>query len=425
VSIKKVVVWVNGAGRTLWWREAIRRALANGVLFDADLEDLYSTACMEVGSAPKDEKFALRTAPVQMIGFDTEEVPVNLTSISNVQNVSNLVNDQELKFSEVGLTAIYGDNGSGKSSYAKILKNACLTRGDTPQIITNIYNPSTDQSNALLTVKVGQKEPYTINWLYRGEQNEDLKSIRVFDSNSSIHYISKEDPIEYKPTSLKLVGELTKACKFIENKVAKEKVLISLKKQLPIFTEGTKTKEFIDNLNHKTTKMSLDNVCASQQEIDSIEDLLKELAILQTNSPKELKEKFKEQHKKLEPISNHFEMLKQKLTDKNINEIRQVYVDYQTKQKTAELVRKQKLDGHSVDGICSPSWQNMWVHVEAFIKQNGQGNSFPPAEGEHCPTCLQSIDEATAKKLVVLKIVRKRLMASHLTFNRIRLFWML
>ena len=68
-----------------------------------------------------------------------------------------------------------------------------------------------------------------------------------------------------------------------------------MKKQLPICTEGTKTKEFIDNLSHTTTKMALDNVCASQQEIDSIEALLKELAILQTSSPKELKEKFKEQ----------------------------------------------------------------------------------------------------------------------------------
>jgi hypothetical protein len=70
-----------------------------------------------------------------------------------------------------------------------------------------------------------------------------------------------------------------------------------------------------------------------------------------------------------------------------------------TKGAAAEASRKLTLDGMPVDGIASQAWITMWKHVENFIKGNGQGNSFPPSEGEFCPTCIQPITESAAKQL--------------------------
>ncbi|MEZ8794574.1 AAA family ATPase [Vibrio splendidus] len=401
MAIKKVVDWVNDPKRTLWWRHAIRLALENGVLSKENMETLYSLARMEVGAIDKSEEFVKFTNPVQTTGFEVEEAPVCLISIGDTQNVSTLVNDQTLTFSATGLTAVYGDNGSGKSSYAKILKNACLTRGDTPPIISDIYNPKPNAATASLTVQVGADDKTLIHWVNNSEPNEDLKSIRVFDSSSANHYISKEDIIEYKPAGLKLLTELTKACEFVKTKVSNDRKLINKPYILPICKDGTKAKEFLNQLSRTTTKKALDSICTSEEEVDSIENLQKELLILQTTSPEKLRERFKSQYKILEPLSKHFENLKEKVSDEAIKDIGRLHDNFQTKLQAAELARKQTLEGHPVDGICSPPWQAMWTHVEEFIKSNGQGNSFPPVEGEYCPTCLQSISEEAAKKLIV------------------------
>lgn len=63
-----------------------------------------------------------------------------------------------LEFATDGLTAVYGDNGSGKSSYAKILKNACLTRGETPKILPNIYEEERSEPSADIAITIGQEQ---------------------------------------------------------------------------------------------------------------------------------------------------------------------------------------------------------------------------------------------------------------------------
>ena len=399
MSIKKVVTWVNEPRKALWWRQAIRTALRNGELSDIDLEELYKLAQMEVGAIDKDANYVLNTAPVILVGFDVEESPVCLLNINNVKNVSTLVEDQTLSFDHSGLTVIYGDNGSGKSSYSKILKNACLTRGDTPKIIQNIYDSKLGTASASLKIQVGTDAPIEVNWTNGNPVNEDLKSIRVFDSYSSNHYITKEDAIEYKPASLKILDELIRACEYIKSKVVKERKPTT-RSQFPICKPDTQAQEFLTKLDSKTTEAQLKVVCLSQEEIDSIEILQKELLVLQTTTPEKLKENFRNQYQNLEPLHSHFIRLKTVLSDDAVENMRLAYDDFQTKKVAAELARKTAIDGHAVKNICSEAWQNMWRHVETFIKSNGQGLSFPPAQGEHCPTCLQIITEDTAKTLI-------------------------
>lgn len=399
MSVQAVIDWVNANEKNLWWRHAIRLTLKTGILSENDMNVLYSLAKMEVGLTDRNEDFLNYTASVEMTGFEVEKESVRIKNIGNIQNVSTLVNDQTLNFSDTGLTAVYGDNGSGKSSYAKILKNICLTRGNTPDLISNIYNQKTGIPSASLTIQTNSTTETLIDWSYNEKPNENLKSIRVFDSHSADHYISREDTIEYKPAGLKLLNELVRACESIREKSQHEQTLINTPKILPVCKDATQAKEFLLQLNPTTTKNELEAICLSKEDLDSIEVLQKELIILQTNTPEKLKEKFKLQYKSLQPLRTYFENLRQKLSDQALINLATLYENFQAKLQTAELARKQALEGHVIDGICSQPWQLMWQHVEEFIKYNGQGNSFPPAQGEHCPTCLQVITEDTAQKL--------------------------
>ncbi|WP_226888205.1 hypothetical protein [Pectobacterium aquaticum] len=120
MSIESVVGWANSLKKNLWWLHAIRLAAEKGNLNRDDFELLFTVAKMEHGLEAPSKSYADYITPLNLAGFGEEKNAVNLKSISKVSHVSALVSDALLEFATVGLTAVYGDNGSGKSSYARV-----------------------------------------------------------------------------------------------------------------------------------------------------------------------------------------------------------------------------------------------------------------------------------------------------------------
>ncbi|CDZ39051.1 Hypothetical protein, partial CDS, partial [Neorhizobium galegae bv. officinalis] len=54
--------------------------------------------------------------------------PVVLGSINDIRSAMQLASGQTLYFAVNGLTIVYGENGSGKSGYCKLLKQICRAR---------------------------------------------------------------------------------------------------------------------------------------------------------------------------------------------------------------------------------------------------------------------------------------------------------
>jgi hypothetical protein len=239
MSIESVVGWANNLKKNLWWRHAIRLAAKKGKLEADDLQLLLTIAKMEYGLEAQNESYTGCIALLDLTGFGEEKQAVNLKSIGKVSHVSSLVSDALLEFSTEGLTAVYGDNGSGKSSYAKILKNACLTRGNTPRILSNIYAEKTGDPAAEVSIIIGE-EQHHVSWTLSAAAREDLKSIRIFDNTSAAHYISGEDAIEYKPAGMKLLSQLMRACEFVRAGSDNEKRPYTAANPLPIFRPGSK-----------------------------------------------------------------------------------------------------------------------------------------------------------------------------------------
>ena len=53
---------------------------------------------------------------------------IQLTAIKNLQHVNALAEGQRVAINPDGLTVIYGENGSGKSGYSRVLKRDCRAR---------------------------------------------------------------------------------------------------------------------------------------------------------------------------------------------------------------------------------------------------------------------------------------------------------
>ena len=55
-----------------------------------------------------------------------------LRSVRELTNVNALLGSQELTFGSAGRTVVYGDNGSGKSGYARLIKSVVGARHQEP-----------------------------------------------------------------------------------------------------------------------------------------------------------------------------------------------------------------------------------------------------------------------------------------------------
>lgn len=120
--------------RPRWQQDALRRLVLNGALTDPDIDELAAIC--------QDEKAAF--APITDAEIASEAASneaIALLRIENPTGVNALATEQKLEFAKDGMTVIYGDNGSGKSGYVRVLKHACRTL-DRPAMIYAFYASS-------------------------------------------------------------------------------------------------------------------------------------------------------------------------------------------------------------------------------------------------------------------------------------------
>src|ERR1051326_8893757 len=110
-----------------WQRMILARLLAAESLSDTDRSEIFKRAKIDYGFDSTDQPAPeIVLNPISPTAQDTGSV-LRLTAIKDVDGVNALRPGQELKLGEQ-LTVIYGENGSGKSGYARILKKACSSK---------------------------------------------------------------------------------------------------------------------------------------------------------------------------------------------------------------------------------------------------------------------------------------------------------
>ena len=123
--LDNILAWSQD--RPMWQRDALRRIVARGRLEADDLKELLDLCKQGRGA----KNIALKASPLAKVHLPAnpgQGAAVSVTAITEVDGVNNLAPGQTLTFEPNGITIIYGDNGAGKSGYARILKRACRAR---------------------------------------------------------------------------------------------------------------------------------------------------------------------------------------------------------------------------------------------------------------------------------------------------------
>ncbi|MEZ8114344.1 AAA family ATPase [Vibrio splendidus] len=393
----KICNLVNSKAKPAWWRYTLNQAIEMGELTDKELETAYSVAKMEFGLEAIGADYERLTGEAKATGYHAEIQENKILSVGNTQYISTLAPEKKLTFSPTGLTVIYGNNGAGKSSYAKILKNACLTRGEVPTIRQNVFSDSVGVPAAEIEIESNGKNEI-VPWSLQSEANSCLKSIRVFDSQSSNHYLAKSENLDYKPAALKLLDELLKTSNYIAARAKHEELQYSACNIIPQMNFGTSPSAL--KITSKLNSEYVDSLCATVEEIAELKELRKEVVELTNNSPQTLKDRYIKRKARVLPLQSFLTRLVDSLSSESIKQYKDTYLRKEYTKSTALKLSKETFAELPIENIGSEDWLAMWQAAKTFIQGMEQSKSFPPKEGENCPACLQKIDASTAVRLV-------------------------
>jgi hypothetical protein len=157
----EILAWAKS--QPPWRQDALRRILTK--LFVKSEED----ECLELLKA----EHGIAQTKLKLDPLDKKHLPVRsgsatslrLVGLDNITNVNRLAKDAALAMSPDGLTLIYGDNGSGKSGFIRILKKAGRARDDEA-ILPDVYAAGIAKvpASARFTLQEGPTAQLPVTW---------------------------------------------------------------------------------------------------------------------------------------------------------------------------------------------------------------------------------------------------------------------
>jgi energy-coupling factor transporter ATP-binding protein EcfA2 len=276
-TIDDVIAWANTL--PAWQGDAVRRLLVAGEqpLGAQDYSEILALAKADLKLAPPpDNVKPVPPAAGKFSGAPSTKVAVKLLSIDDVRDVNIIKSGQTLPFAENGVTIVYGDNGSGKSGYSRILKLACQARDKDERILPNVFATApTGTPTATLKIKQDGK-PKDITWTQGAAGDPVLTNITVFDGRCARVITDHRNEISYLPYG----GDVFQKTADIVLKVkgsVEEEITNLVPVQDSAVVAGTTSAIFLESLSDTTKDEAIEAATAwtpqDEVELTSLEEL--------------------------------------------------------------------------------------------------------------------------------------------------------
>jgi len=203
----EIINWANGL--VFWEQVALDRILAGEAITDAVVAELVDLLLEDAGLQER-----TRQRPGLTHLASCPDTAINgagryrLARIHHLENINALAPNQCLEFGPA-LTVIYGENGSGKSGYARVIGSAAFTRGDQT-ILGNVMASGADSGTKCADIDLvddDSGETLSIHYVV-GQPCPQLRSFYVFDSTSVRNHLTRENPMSFSPAGLEVLTTL-------------------------------------------------------------------------------------------------------------------------------------------------------------------------------------------------------------------------
>lgn len=328
---------------------------------------------------------------------DDPDQTLLLHAIKNLTNVNALASGQEIKIG-TNLSVVYGNNGSGKSGYVRILNNAFPSRGDK-EILPNVFAAQNGQPPGCQFTFQRTELPYDLSYPSDKEKYE-FAQFAVFDTASVRAHLGSENQLSFTPSGFEVFEGLMQGHAAIHAKLKVEADAKSAPHDFgSMFTNENEVKAFVDGLGPETTADELETLCSLDDDADEKIDKMKaRLEQLKAADKSKQVDALLQARTQLDDFCLRTSKALELLRSEKLSDYRTAIDSVTTLEELARARGLQSLQKYDIAEIGSPSWREFIRAGNAYaaaIEKERNDHKYP-ANGDKCLFCLQPLmDEQT------------------------------
>jgi energy-coupling factor transporter ATP-binding protein EcfA2 len=380
--------------RPQWLQIAATRLLQQPELTDKDVSEL-ATLCQQEA----DGKLPKTTCSFPATAFSQGAAgTLRLCSISDVEGVNALAPKKPLEFGKGNITIVYGNNGSGKSGYVRLLKHVCGAR-ETGTLHRNVYKPGSAVQKACISFEQdGISKSHT--WSGQGIC-DDLNSVDIFDTSFGKVFVGSEDEVSYEPPVLSFFSSLILACEKVASALDVEANRHQSKKpNIPADKKITPEGIWYEGISAKTTTQDIDKHCtfgsADETEMQTLQQRLDQKA------PAEEAKRLRNQKQHISTLVQDAQKYLEQLSDENYRRIIAVKKKSILKKTAADTAAQKVFSGSELEGIGSDVWKELWESARNYSVSAAYKEAEYPnvSDGSRCVLCHQTLTQEAKERLI-------------------------
>jgi len=388
-----------------WQQHAIARLYAKPELSPEDFEDVLALLKAAHGIPDPKGRKAAGLSEDQVAAPQDDAKLIQLAAIKNLRHVNAIAEGLSLPLSPSGMTAIYGDNGVGKSGYSRVLKRACRARDQSEAIRPNAHRPAPAGARAQASFDVLiDGASAQIDWTDGAAAPPELSAIAIFDSRCARAYVDNRGDFAYAPYGLDILEGLAKVCAQLRERVSKEQS--DARPDLGAFQGLAQTRTeagaLLAKLSASTKPADVERLgTLSGDEREKLATLAKTLA---EADPKKKAADLRLKAARAAALSSRIADALGIASDARVAATRSLVERSIAAKKLAQAAAKrfQETPG-LLEGTGGEAWAAMFRAARLFCAESHPGKAFPALGADsQCPMCQNELGAAGQERLEAL-----------------------
>ena len=378
-----------------WQSDAVRRMLTQEELTKEDKNEIL--LMLKASHGLIDRKNTKESRPLKegdLSGAPSCRIEIILKAIEDISNVNAIKDDSSLPIGHQGMTVIFGENGVGKSGYARVLKRACRARDSQERILPNVFSKEcSGPAKASFKIDAGDKKDIKVSWVDKEDSPDILSNISVFDSKCARIIIDENNQAAYLPYGAHVFDSLVALLKEFREQLKQEKPEA---KQLeyPDIPFQTKSGKFLSEITSKTSLAETESSFIwTDKEREQLEETEKRIYKAEKEDPKKQINRLNNLKNRINLFLDGLYLIDREMKDTRILALNRLVKAFKETQKALALSSGDSLKNEPLDGAGSDCWQILYRAAKKYsIEKAYIGQKFPYLDkGSKCVLCMQEL----------------------------------
>lgn len=372
-----------------WLQDASERLLKQATLSSTDVKDLVTSLKTAVG-----QKITTHRTFDSLVQSSSAGLDLRLISIGALTGIEGLAPRRPLTFGPKNLTVVYGHNGSGKSSYARLLKKV-TGKPRALDLKPNVFQAVSGQGQCQFTYELDGVEMST-EWLSNAAPIAALRAVDIFDADEAGHYLGGESAAAYTPPVVAVFENLALACDQVKAQLQDEQgKLVKALPALPHDYLGTVAGKNYASLKADVAEATLSAFLTWPSESEIA--LTQATERLKTTDHAALAKQKRAKKAQVLQVATGLQQAFAAYSSTALQHLRALRTAAQTKRQIA--TQAAKVESAQLDHVGSATWRAMWKAAREYSQEAYPTKPFPVTDAARCVLCHQELSPSAQERL--------------------------